>query len=206
MRPRRQCRGLRYWRARRRSAVSRAGCRSPPTVRPPGVDVVVRGCRRGCFGFRCFARDPPPVRPLPIECQPPRHPRQPGSETASIAELREASKRLCKRLLGHILGVLPVSEHAVREPERQRRRVGQPRFEFPLEVVIHVWSGAGDPVDVPSHSRPESKTPLAAQRLGWAYRVVVSYRVAVQYVGAGFSRPPAVNPLCSGILGSSCLP
>ena len=156
--PLRRGRAPRCWRARSRPAASRAARRSPPTdaaARSRASSVFERrgpealgDGRRAARRRRIRAAIPrraPPIAPLPIDRQAPRHPHQPGPEPLAIAQLAEAPVRLDERFLRHVLGVLPVPQHAVGDAKRQRGRLDQPRLEFALELPIHGHEATSQP-------------------------------------------------------------
>ena len=65
----------------------------------------------------------PSIRPLAVQRQPPGHANQPRSESRAIAKLTKLAIRLRKRLLRHVLGILPLPQHAEGHTKRQQRRL-----------------------------------------------------------------------------------
>ena len=93
----------------------------------------------------------PPVRPLTIQRQPPGHPHQPGAKPFAIPKLPEAAVGFDERLLGNILGVLTMSEDGKRDPEGERGRLGQAHLELALDILLHSYQPARQPIDVLVH-------------------------------------------------------
>ena len=79
----------------------------------------------------------PAIGPLAVDRQPPRHPYEPRPKAVPIAELTEAAIRLDERLLGDVLGILAVPQHAERHPKSERGRLDEPRLEIPFALLIH---------------------------------------------------------------------
>ena len=74
-----------------------------------------------------------PVAPLPVEGEAPGHAHQPRPKPIAVAQVAEAAVRLDERLLRHVLSVLPVPQHAVRDAEGQRGRFDEPGLELLLK-------------------------------------------------------------------------
>ena len=102
-----------------------------------GLKVGLDLLRQGAMCRRQVSSHPSPIRALAIEGHPPRHPYKPGAEPISVAQLREASIGLGKRLLGDVLGVFPITENAVCDANRERGRLDQPDLEFTGQVRVH---------------------------------------------------------------------
>src|SRR4029450_3629482 len=98
------------------------------------------------------------IQPPPVKPQPPCHPHEPGLEPVSIPELCEAPVGLGKRVLGNILGILPVPEHAVGDAERQRRGLAKAMLELPFEILVQRHERPGIPARPLIHSGSSSKT------------------------------------------------
>jgi len=48
-------------------------------------------------------------------------------------------------MVSHILRILPVPKHAECDTEGERGRLGKPRLEFAIEVLLHVYESPGQP-------------------------------------------------------------
>jgi len=88
------------------------------------------------YFHREFARQPPAIGPVSVECHPPRHPDQPCPEPSPIAQLPETSISLGERLLRDVLGVFPLPEHAECDAEREPGGIRQTRLELTLEFAV----------------------------------------------------------------------
>jgi hypothetical protein len=98
-----------------------------------------------------FPHFTPAIVPLTIDRQAPCHPDEPCAEPLAIAKLAEAAIRLDERFLRDILGVLPVPQHPVSDPERERGRLDEPGLEFPLERLIHGYEATSQPDSLVMH-------------------------------------------------------
>jgi hypothetical protein len=120
-----------------------------------------------CFDA-LFAGSPAAIRPPPVDCQPPRHPDEPGFEPIAIPKLREAPVRFRERLLGNILGILPVPQHAVGDAERQGRRLAKAILELSFEILVQGHESPGIPARPLIHSGSSSKTAWIVRRFSRA--------------------------------------
>src|SRR5579862_2876424 len=151
------------------------------------LDDVWRRRRRGAPG-RLLARGTPAGGALPIDRQPPRHPDEPGAKAVAIAELAEAAMRTHEGFLGHVLGVLPMSQHAVGDPERQRGRLDKPGLELPFELVVRAYQPADESVRVFMHHRGRRRGGAPLRPPGPIMKQDATVRPAVHYrVSASFS-------------------
>ena len=105
-----------------------------------------------CIGFSVrLERFAAIGRTIPIDGEPPGHACQPRAEPRPIAQLPEVAVRFGERLLRHVLGILALAQNAIGDPERQRRRLHEPGLEFPLELAVHAYEAAGQPVRTLMH-------------------------------------------------------
>lgn len=88
-----------------------------------------------CVALHLFAGEASHVSLSSIEGSAKGHADEPGAEPAAIAQLAKAPEGLGEDLLRDVFGVLPMAEHAIRHPERQRLTVPQAGFELLFEVV-----------------------------------------------------------------------
>ena len=93
-----------------------------------------------------FADRAAAVASLPVQGEAPGHAHQPRAEPLAVAKVREASVGFDECLLRHVLGVLPLPQHAVGDAKGQRGRLDEPGLEFLLELLIHAYDPAGQPV------------------------------------------------------------
>src|SRR6185436_11949754 len=119
---------------------------------------------RGMVGAR-FAGRAATVAPLPVDGEAPGHAHQPRAKPLAVPKVAEAAVGFDERLLRHVLGVLPVPQHAIRDAEGQRGRFDEPGLELLLELLIHAYDAAGKPVREPMHPT-RCKTPQVAVRFG----------------------------------------
>ena len=86
-----------------------------------------------------------------IDGEPPGHSRQPGAEPVPIAKLPEVAIGLREGLLRDVLGILAMPQHAVGDAERQRRGLDEAGLELAVQLVIHPYEAANQPVHALMH-------------------------------------------------------
>ena len=112
--------------------VGRVRCRAGLETIPSRPGVLVQD----------LSRTAPSVGSLPIECHPPRHLHEPGTEPFPIAQLPEAAKRLRERFLRDVFGIFTLAKHAERDPEGQSGGIDQPRLELALQLLVKCHKAA----------------------------------------------------------------
>lgn len=81
-----------------------------------------------------FTHEAAAVAALAVDSHPPGGPDEPRAEALAVPQLPEAAIRLRQRVLRDVLGVFPVPEHAVRDPERQCAGIPEAFLELAREV------------------------------------------------------------------------
>src|SRR5262249_23265934 len=82
-----------------------------------------------------------------------------------VSQLVELPIGLSERLLRHVLGILPMAQHAVGHAKRQGGRVGQPELELAAEVFNVRHEPPGQAGGVFMHPSSPYKTVLRRSRL-----------------------------------------
>ena len=97
------------------------------------------------IGLRQLSRGSTSLSPAMVERHPPRHADEPGAKAVAIAQCAEPPVGPGIRLLRDILRILPMAEHAERDTEGKRGRLGEPGLELTIEVLLHVYEFPGQP-------------------------------------------------------------
>jgi hypothetical protein len=90
-------------------------------------------------------------------------PVEPGPEPGAIAKLTEAAIGLRERLLGDVLRILPLPEHAVGNPKRQPGGICQARLELTLERQVGRHKAARKTFGVLMHQASPRQDAARAQ-------------------------------------------
>src|SRR5438270_775367 len=75
----------------------------------------------------------------------------PSAESVAIAKLPEVSIGLRKGLLGDVFCILAMAQDAVSDAERQGRGFDEPGLELAVQLVIHAYEAANQPVRTLMH-------------------------------------------------------
>ena len=102
---------------------------------------------------RILARRAAALGTAEVDREPPRHADEPAAEALAVTQVGKSSVGPGERVLGDVLGVLPLPEDAERDAKRECRGIRQPCFELPPEVVGLGHQGAGQRLDELIHSR-----------------------------------------------------
>jgi hypothetical protein len=101
---------------------------------------------------RQFVNRRPQLPGALVQRQAPRDSHQPGAKRGAVAEMPEVPIRPRERVLGDILRIRAMPQHAVRHPKREGERIGHRNLERALEVVGRVHEVPGPPFTVVVHS------------------------------------------------------